>query len=43
MCNRGGCFGGCDDFLWIIILIFIICNCCGGNEGNKGIGGGPCC
>lgn len=38
MCNKG-CFGGCDDIIWIIILIFIICNCCGGNE-NKGIG---CC
>lgn len=34
-----GCFGGCEDFIWIIILLFIICNCCGGND-RKGIG---CC
>ena len=41
MGNRGGCFGGCDDFIWIIILIFIICCCCGGND-NRGIGNGCC-
>ena len=39
--NNNGC--GCDDFLWIIILLFIICNCCGNNGcDNRPIGGCGC-
>lgn len=31
--------GGCDDILWIIILFFILCNCCG-NDDRRGM---SCC
>ena len=33
------CGGNCEDILWIIILIFLITNCCGNNNG-RGIGCG---
>lgn len=38
--SNGGCFGGCEDIIWIILLLFIICNCCGGDN-RRNIG--PCC
>lgn len=41
MGNGCGCFGGCEDIIWIILLIFIICCCC--NNGGDKRPVGPCC